>query len=99
MVSGVAGRFFVWCQEFSKSGFVVPKSLNPLSTLMLAQYGQPVPARLEAAIASQSCPFEQVHQNFLFDPADVVSGVAGKFFEGCQELARSGCVVVMSLTP
>jgi hypothetical protein len=45
----------------------------------------------------QSCPREQRHQYFLFEPAPTIEGVVLPFFVGCHSAALSGAIVAREL--
>lgn len=46
-----------------------------------------------------SCPIGHAHQTFFPDPEVTDSGVNGRFLVGCHSAAKSGRIVLRSLTP
>ena len=77
------------------TGWMVLKSLKPISTCCPEQYGHPLPRFLLLGLASHSCPFSQIHQTFLPDPT-VMLDINTVFREDHCRL-KSGATVTKSL--
>ena len=92
--------FFSFLSDHSSatSGKSVARSLNPASTLLWEQYGQPVLFMvLLLTVAIHSCPNLHFHITFLCEPIDTSVGLIS-FFSDHSE-ANSGFNVLKSLIP
>lgn len=96
---GVSVPFKVGCHWAAISGIQVNKSLNPLSTLRIAQYGQPQAAwvRVRTGVFRE-WPFSHCHQTQRLLYRVTISGVRGAFFSMSHCAAILGNWLVRSFS-
>ena len=71
---------YLWtAQSFANSGWVVSKSLIPVTIILLLHIGQFLSLLLLFNEAIHSCPFEHFHHTFFVDPCVIASGFNNPF--------------------